>query len=44
MAGLSAAYFLREKDWLLLEKEEHFGGNAYEEEYHGQIFLHRLCL
>jgi hypothetical protein len=38
MAGLSAAYFLRERDWLLLEKEEHFGGNAYEEEYQGQFF------
>jgi hypothetical protein len=38
MAGLSAAYFLREKDWLLLEKEDHFGGNAYEEEYQGQFF------
>ncbi|MGC2767725.1 MAG: FAD-dependent oxidoreductase, partial [Candidatus Acidiferrum sp.] len=24
MAGLSAAYFLRGKDWLLLEKEDHF--------------------
>lgn len=38
MAGLSAAYFLREKDWLLLEKENHFGGNAYEEDYQGQVF------
>jgi protoporphyrinogen oxidase len=38
MAGLSAAYFLRDKDWLLLEKEDHFGGNAYEEEYEGQLF------
>jgi len=38
MAGLSAAYFLRGKDWLLLEKEEHFGGNAYQEEYEGQAF------
>src|SRR5271170_2525582 len=38
VAGLSAAYFLRGKDWLLLEKEEHFGGNAYQEEYEGQIF------
>ena len=37
-AGLSAAYFLRGKDWLLLEKEEHFGGNAYQEEYEGQAF------
>jgi protoporphyrinogen/coproporphyrinogen III oxidase len=38
VSGLSAAYFLRGKDWLLLEKEDHFGGNAYEEEYQGQIF------
>jgi hypothetical protein len=38
VAGLSAAYFLRGKDWLLLEKEDHFGGNAYQEEYNGQAF------
>jgi len=38
IAGLSAAYFLRGKDWLLLEKEPHFGGNAYEEEYLGQAY------
>ncbi len=38
VAGLSAAYFLRGKDWLLLEKEGHFGGNAYQEEYDGQPF------
>src|SRR3974390_683840 len=38
MAGLSAAYFLRHKDFLLLEKEEHFGGNAYQEEYAGQAY------
>jgi hypothetical protein len=38
VAGLSAAYFLEGKDWLLLEKEEHFGGNAYQEEYQGQVF------
>ena len=37
-AGLSAAYFLRGKDWLLLEKDDHFGGNAYQEEYEGQAF------
>jgi monoamine oxidase len=37
-AGLSAAYFLREKDWLLLEKEDHFGGNAYQEEFEGQPY------
>ena len=38
VAGLSAAYFLQGKDWLLLEKEDHFGGNAYEEEFDGQPF------
>jgi monoamine oxidase len=38
MAGLSAAYFLRDKDWLLVEKEDHFGGNAYQEEFDGQPF------
>jgi monoamine oxidase len=38
VAGLSAAYFLRGQDFLLLEKEDHFGGNAYQEEYEGQPF------
>lgn len=38
VAGLSAGYFLGDKDWLLLEKEDHYGGNAYEEEYAGQPF------
>jgi Flavin containing amine oxidoreductase len=38
IAGLSAAYFLRGKDWLLLEKDDHFGGNAYQEEYDGQPY------
>src|SRR5271166_4513190 len=38
VAGLSAAYFLRGQEWLLLEKEDHFGGNAYQEEYDGAIF------
>jgi protoporphyrinogen oxidase len=38
VAGLSAAYFLSGKDWLLLEKEAHFGGNAYQEEFDGQPF------
>jgi hypothetical protein len=37
-AGLSAAYFLRGQDFLLLEKEDHFGGNAYQEEFEGQPF------
>ena len=38
MAGLSASYFLRNKDFLLLEKEDHFGGNAYQEEFAGQAY------
>ena len=37
-SGLAAAYFLRQHDFLLLEKEPHFGGNAYLEEYGGQAF------
>ena len=35
VSGLSAAYFLRRHDFLLLEKEPHFGGNAYLMEYDG---------
>ncbi len=38
VAGLAAAYFLRGKDWLLLEKDGHFGGNAFQEEYDGQPY------
>jgi protoporphyrinogen oxidase len=38
MSGLSAAWFLRGQDFLLLEKEDHWGGNAYLEEYAGQAF------
>jgi monoamine oxidase len=38
VAGLSAAYFLRDTDFLLLEKEDHFGGNAYQEEFDGQPY------
>jgi monoamine oxidase len=38
VSGLSAAYFMRNHDFLLLEKEPHWGGNAYVEEYQGQPF------
>jgi len=38
LSGLSAAYFLRRHDFLLLEKEPHWGGNAYLETYEGQAF------
>ncbi|MGA7915380.1 MAG: FAD-dependent oxidoreductase [Candidatus Acidiferrales bacterium] len=37
-SGLCAAYFLRDHDFLLLEKEPHWGGNATMEEYQGQPF------
>jgi protoporphyrinogen oxidase len=38
VAGLSAAYFLGGKEWLLLEKEPQFGGNALQDEYAGQLY------
>ncbi len=38
ISGLSAAYFLKDRDYLLLEKEGHFGGNAYVEEFAGQAY------
>lgn len=38
IAGLSGAYFLRDTDFLLLEKEDHFGGNAYQEEFNGSVY------
>jgi hypothetical protein len=37
-SGLSAAYFLRQHNFLLLEKEPHWGGNAYLEEFQGQAY------
>jgi protoporphyrinogen oxidase len=37
-SGLSAAYFLKDHDFLLLEKEPHWGGNATMDEYQGQAF------
>lgn len=38
VSGMSAAYFLMQRDFLLLEKEPHWGGNAYLETYNGQPF------
>ena len=35
VSGLAAAYRLQHRDFLLLEKEPHWGGNAYEMEYEG---------
>ena len=38
VSGLTAAYLLRDKDFLLLEKEPHWGGNSYLEEYNGVAY------
>jgi monoamine oxidase len=38
LSGLAAAYFLRQSDFLLLEKEPHWGGNAYAMEYQGSVY------
>jgi protoporphyrinogen oxidase len=38
MSGLTAAYLLQNRDFLLLEKDPHWGGNAYPMEYQGQVY------
>jgi len=38
VSGLTSAYLLQRRDFLLLEKEPHWGGNAYLEQYQGQAF------
>jgi protoporphyrinogen oxidase len=38
VSGLAAAYRLRHLDFLLLEKEAHWGGNAYLMEYQGMPY------
>jgi protoporphyrinogen oxidase len=38
MSGLTAAHLLQNRDFLLLEKEPHWGGNAYPMEYQGQVY------
>lgn len=38
ISGLTAAYLLQGRDFLLLEKEPHFGGNAYLMDYEGQAY------
>jgi oxygen-dependent protoporphyrinogen oxidase len=38
VSGLAAAYLLRDRDFLLLEKEPHWGGNAYLQEYQGNAY------
>ncbi len=38
VSGMAAAYLLRGRDFLLLEKEPHWGGNAYLMEYRGSAY------
>lgn len=38
LSGLTAAYLLRGRDFLLLEKEPHWGGNAYAMDYRGNPY------
>ena len=38
VSGLAAAYQLQHRDFLLLEKEPHWGGNAYAMEYDGSVY------
>lgn len=38
VSGMSAVYFLQKRDLLLLEKEPHFGGNAYLLDYQGSAY------
>ncbi len=38
VSGLTSAYLLKGYDWLLLEKEPHWGGNAYLQEYQGNAY------
>jgi protoporphyrinogen oxidase len=38
VSGLAAAYRLQHRDFLLLEKEPHWGGNAYAMEYKGSTY------
>jgi monoamine oxidase len=38
ISGLAAAYMLRSHDFLLLEKEPHWGGNAYLMDFEGNAY------
>jgi protoporphyrinogen oxidase len=38
ISGLTAAYLLRHRDFVLLEKEPHWGGNAYLMEFQGNAY------
>jgi protoporphyrinogen/coproporphyrinogen III oxidase len=38
VSGLTAAYLLRHRDFFIVEKEPHWGGNAYLMEYEGSAY------
>src|SRR5881628_2010752 len=38
VSGLTAAYLLRHRDFLLLEKEHQWGGNAYLMDFQGNAY------
>src|SRR5690349_7818278 len=38
VSGLTAAYLLRHRDFFIVEKEPHWGGNAYLMEYQGSAY------
>ena len=38
VSGLTSAYLLKHRNFLLLEKEPHWGGNAYEMSYDGELY------
>jgi protoporphyrinogen oxidase len=38
VSGMAAAYWLQGHDFLLLEKEPHWGGNAYAMDYQGSLY------
>src|SRR5437588_10738969 len=38
VSGLTAAYLLQHRDFLILEKEPHWGGNAYVMEFRGNTY------
>ena len=38
VSGLAAAFYMKDHDWMLLEKEPHWGGNAYGLDSHGATY------
>jgi protoporphyrinogen/coproporphyrinogen III oxidase len=38
VSGLAAAYYIKDHEWMLLEKEPHWGGNAFGMDSHGATY------